>query len=385
MLDLFYSSNEIRCAFYDLDLPLMIATLKEKDAFVVLENDNSLKEFSSMFSPALMHHKFCVLDGKVVTTGSMNPTERDNYFNNNNLVIIRSEALSKNYLDEWEEVFQGRFSQGKLVKNPIIYVGEIKIENYFCPEDNCKGHVIDVLKTANRSIYFMTFSFTDSDIGNLLWNKEYAGLDVKGIFEKSQLSEYSVYEDLKHFSIIDKNKYNMHNKVFIIDEKIVVTGSFNPSKNANERNEENVLIIHDENIAMKYAAEFRRLWEKNEELPSVPARVMLSRVLYDAQGSDAGKEYVEIENIGDEIEYLDYYSLSDNKTNDRLDGAIAPGEVITLNPGFDLKNSEGMLYLNHNGVVVDYVYWEGLWSLEGKEGVPIVRSDTKIIGEGAWK
>ena len=60
--------------------------------------------------------------------------------------------------------------------------------------------------------------------------------------------------------IKDKNKFMMHHKVFIIDKKIVVTGSFNPTGNGDTNNDENILIIHDEGVAQKYLKEFERVW-----------------------------------------------------------------------------------------------------------------------------
>ncbi|MFH1064425.1 MAG: phospholipase D-like domain-containing protein [Candidatus Woesearchaeota archaeon] len=52
----------------------------------------------------------------------------------------------------------------------------------------------------------------------------------------------------------------MHHKVFIIDEKVVVTGSFNPSSNADKNNDENLLIIHDPIVAAEFLEEFERVW-----------------------------------------------------------------------------------------------------------------------------
>ena len=54
----------------------------------------------------------------------------------------------------------------------------------------------------------------------------------------------------------------MHHKVIIIDEKIVITGSYNFSRSAEERNDENVLIIHNAEVAEKYFAEFERVLTK---------------------------------------------------------------------------------------------------------------------------
>ena len=57
----------------------------------------------------------------------------------------------------------------------------------------------------------------------------------------------------------DNNKGTMHHKVFIIDGKIVATGSFNPTKNGDIRNDENLVIIHDESIAKQFLNEFKRV------------------------------------------------------------------------------------------------------------------------------
>ena len=52
--------------------------------------------------------------------------------------------------------------------------------------------------------------------------------------------------------------------MFIIDDKIVITGSMNPSKNGNEKNDENILIIHNPEIGALYREEFERIKEEIE-------------------------------------------------------------------------------------------------------------------------
>ena len=69
----------------------------------------------------------------------------------------------------------------------------------------------------------------------------------------------SQYEKLKEIAQWDNGKGKMHHKVFIIDEKVVITGSMNPSKSGNENNDENVIIIEDEKIAKKYVDEFENI------------------------------------------------------------------------------------------------------------------------------
>jgi phosphatidylserine/phosphatidylglycerophosphate/cardiolipin synthase-like enzyme len=383
IIELIDSSVDIKCAFYDLDLPELIDKLKQKNVYVILEDKNALEEFDTGYSYALMHNKFCVFDNSTVLTGSMNPTERGNYYNNNNLVIIESKTLAQNYLDEFDELDNDEYGTGQTVDNPIVMLGDTKVESYFCPEDNCKLRVINTLHTANESIYFMTFSFTDEDIGNLLWNKDYLGLNVKGILEKKQISDYSRYDDLKEFSIIDKNKYTFHHKVFIIDEKIVITGSYNPTKNANENNDENILIIHDKGIAKKFIDEFNKQYEFEISLPLEVSEIIINKVLYDVVGSDKGNEFIELKNIGNSNIDLGYYFLTDNKTNLRLNGTLDINQTITIVPKFSLKNSNGQLFLKKHHEIIDYVYWEGIWDLSADEGEVLVRKNT-LIDRISW-
>jgi len=384
IIDLVDLSTDIKCAFYDLDLEPLIDKLKQKDAEVIIEDKNALKIFSTGYSSALMHNKFCIFDNEIILTGSMNPTQRGNYYNNNNIVVIKSKYLAQNYLDEFRELKNNEYGTGKKVTYPIIKLGNTVVENYFCPEDNCKLQVINALKSANNSIYFMTYSFTDEDIGNLLYNKDYLGLDVKGILESKQISLYSRWQDLEKFSVKDNNKYTMHHKVFIIDEKIVVTGSYNPTKNANEKNDENILIIHSKEIASEFLEEFNRLYGFSEHVPNKTRSIILNKILYDAAGADKGNEYVELKNTADKVILLDYYFLSNNKTNSRLSSTIAPNQVMRIMPKFPLKNSEGLLILKYGDEIIDFVAWEGLWGLEAKSGELLMREDTSVISETAW-
>ena len=59
----------------------------------------------------------------------------------------------------------------------------------------------------------------------------------------------------------DKNKKNMHHKVFIIDNETVITGSYNPTGSGNYRNDENLIIIRNKDIAKGFVEEFEFLWQ----------------------------------------------------------------------------------------------------------------------------
>ena len=264
----------IHCATFELNLPRVVSLLdnKSEDIDVKIVVDDAYYDGLENLSwvrhdgkQGLMHNKFCIVDGKEIYTGSFNPTKNCAYKNNNNMLVIESRYLSQNYEEEFEELWAGKFGKGDRVAFPKIVYNNMTIQNYFCPEDNCRERVRAEIMRANKSIYFLAFSFTDDYIGQDLVLRYNEGIDVRGVFEKTKISDYSEYHLLEYQGIdvrLDKNKYNMHNKVFIIDNRTVITGSFNPSGNANYDNDENILIIEDEGIAKEYLEEFWRVWNQ---------------------------------------------------------------------------------------------------------------------------
>ena len=272
LVDLLDSAEEsIHCAVYELDLEPLQQKLVEKSQEIevqVVTDDHYLKEFNHPFvkidgKNGLMHNKFCVIDNLKIYTGSMNPTNNCAFKNNNNLLVIESKVLAQNYEAEFQEMWKGIFKKGDKVLNPLVLLqtspDTIKIKNYFCPEDQCESRIKEELYLANKSIYFLTFSFTSDSIANVLLNKNTReGVEVRGVMEAggSNGEMLTLLNKTGFEAVKDANKYKMHHKVFIIDEKIVITGSMNPTGNGNRGNDENILIIESEEIAKRFKEEF---------------------------------------------------------------------------------------------------------------------------------
>jgi phospholipase D len=62
---------------------------------------------------------------------------------------------------------------------------------------------------------------------------------------------------------IDKVSGITHNKVIIIDEQKVITGSFNFTNAADKRNAENVIIINNKSVAKEYLNNWQKRYAKN--------------------------------------------------------------------------------------------------------------------------
>jgi phosphatidylserine/phosphatidylglycerophosphate/cardiolipin synthase-like enzyme len=225
----------------------------------------------------LMHNKFLIIDNKFVWTGSFNATDRCSYYNDNNAIIFYSPQLAKYFNDEFKEMFYlGKFGPNSpKYKEPLPKIiindknaGLIEVEAHFAPDIDITKQILEALSTSKESIYFMAFSFTKEEIADMLISKHNKGIKIEGIFEFSQVDSYSKFDTLQKAGISvfkDKNKYNLHHKVFIIDKEIVITGSANFSNNAVKRNDENILIIKNKNIALTYFNEFMRIMERTKD------------------------------------------------------------------------------------------------------------------------
>jgi len=224
----------------------------------------------------IMHNKFVVVDDTWVWTGSWNLTENCTYRNNNNAVLITSPHLAADYATEFEELFNGQFGPTSPKNTPypsvVIEVPEkslqVPVEVYFAPEDKVASHLIPVLSAARESVRFMAFSFTSSDIADALISLARRGVSVEGVVEeRSADAAYGQYSRLEEAGIPvwkDGNPYLLHPKVFIVDGETVVLGSYNFSGNAEKDNDENLLIIHNAEVAQAFLEEYGRVWQQAE-------------------------------------------------------------------------------------------------------------------------
>lgn len=214
----------------------------------------------------LMHNKFMILNKTTVWTGSWNYTVNGTYRNNNNALMLRSRRVVDAYQAEFDEMFTRKeFGSTSTTGNGVSFSQDgTPIEILFAAEDDTIGALTREIQNSQKSIRFMAFVFSLSDLRNLIIDKAAAGVQVQGIFEKrSSTATWSALPGLFCAGLQmrqDGNRYVLHHKVFIIDDETVITGSFNFSGNASDTNDENLVIIKDRDLAAQYIAEFDRRW-----------------------------------------------------------------------------------------------------------------------------
>jgi phosphatidylserine/phosphatidylglycerophosphate/cardiolipin synthase-like enzyme len=190
------------------------------------------------------------------------------------MLRFASRQLAADYAHEFEQLFAGRFGTAKTsdTSYPRVRIGKANVEVNFAPADGVAKYVLQRIAAAKRSIHFMTFSYTSSAIADAMVAQAQAGLPVQGVFERQNAGGTgSAFSRLRQGGVDvleDGNCYILHHKVIIIDERTVISGSYNFTNSAEKDNDENLVIVDDSALARAYLDEFERVYAQAQ----APAR-----------------------------------------------------------------------------------------------------------------
>ncbi len=287
ILDAIQSARtSIDLAIYSFSQPQIASVLLDAQkrgvkVRLVMESDNLGKEIPRKLLAAgipivgdgqdsLMHDKFMVVDGVTVLTGSVNYTQSGLMEDNNFLLRVDDSSIADAYSAEFESMFtEKHFGEEDLspTAKTRFSLGSTPVEVYFSPEDGIAARLADLAEGSDRSIHFLAYTFTLDDLGQQLIDISRSGVNVQGVFEGGMLpgSTGSEYDSFRRAGLEirqDGNPNLMHEKLFVIDGNTVVLGSYNFTRAADERNDENLLVIHDSQIASLFESEFQRVFQK---------------------------------------------------------------------------------------------------------------------------
>jgi phosphatidylserine/phosphatidylglycerophosphate/cardiolipin synthase-like enzyme len=149
------------------------------------------------------------------------------------------------------------FFWGPLAQAIEVDIGRVPpIEVYFSPHNGATAAIVREIDRARSEIYVQAYSFTSAPIAQALLHAYKRGIKVEVILDKSQKTgRYSSSTFLMNARIptyIDSDHAIAHNKIILIDRSIVITGSFNFTKAAEEKNAENLLIIRSKELVKPY-------------------------------------------------------------------------------------------------------------------------------------
>jgi phosphatidylserine/phosphatidylglycerophosphate/cardiolipin synthase-like enzyme len=156
-----------------------------------------------------------------------------------------------------------------LVSINLASMAHAESKVYFSPNGGCQAAVISKINDAHKSIYVAMYSFTSREIANALAAAKERHVKVKVILDTFEIkdrfskSRYLINKDINLKFHMGNGL--MHNKFAVIDGRTVLTGSFNWTVTADTKNDENLLVITDKELAQKYVKQFNRLWAKSGE------------------------------------------------------------------------------------------------------------------------
>jgi phosphatidylserine/phosphatidylglycerophosphate/cardiolipin synthase-like enzyme len=154
------------------------------------------------------------------------------------------------------------FFPGPAARAIDVEIGRVPpVEVYFSPHDGVTAAIVREIGQARSEIRVQAYSFTSAPIAEALLKAHRRGINVEVILDKSQRTQkYSSSTFLAHAHIptyIDAQHAIAHNKIIIIDRSVVITGSFNFTKAAEEKNAENLIIIRSKELAKPYLENWR--------------------------------------------------------------------------------------------------------------------------------
>jgi len=259
----------------------------------------------------LMHHKFIVIDGKKVVTGSANFTlsgihgdfdNAESRGNANHLLVINTPELAQVFTQEfnhlWGDGVGGKKDSLFGVKKPfreekIISLGNNIITVKFSPtspkypyEKTTNGLINATLTKANNSVDLALFVFSEQKIADILEQESQTGVKIKALIDPNfAFQYYSEGLDLLGVALGRNCRYEkdnnpwekplktvgipslpegdkLHHKFAVIDNLTIITGSHNWSNAGNHTNDETLLIINNPLITQHFNQEFNRLYSQ---------------------------------------------------------------------------------------------------------------------------
>ena len=226
-------------------------------------------DINSSMANNIMHNKFYIFDNKTVITGSANLSHTDmSEYNTNSIIVIHSEEAAKIYTAEFEQMYKGKFHLDKSKsERKSISFGSTFLDIYFSPQDkSLKNGVIPLINNSKKYIYVPTFLITDKKVTEAIINAKKRGVEVKIIVDALNASAiHSKHKELRDNGISVKTENyagKMHSKSMVIDDMYTVIGSMNFSNSGENKNDENMVIIKDSEIAKFYKNFFLYQWNR---------------------------------------------------------------------------------------------------------------------------
>ncbi|MEY4436313.1 MAG: hypothetical protein RLY41_594 [Pseudomonadota bacterium] len=136
---------------------------------------------------------------------------------------------------------------------------------YFTPPVGAAAAIVRTIDASEREVLVQAYGFTHNAIAQALVRAHQRGVKVYVLLDKkSEKTNRYVIDMLTQAQVdlrYDGKHAIAHNKVMVIDESVVITGSFNFTNSAETRNAENLLLLKSGELARRYKSEWQIHWD----------------------------------------------------------------------------------------------------------------------------
>jgi phosphatidylserine/phosphatidylglycerophosphate/cardiolipin synthase-like enzyme len=214
------------------------------------------------FNPKIFHQKFALRDYRrgraskpgnpALLSGSANFTFTDTHRNLNHVFVFKSSAVCRQYEVEFDELSLGRFGRQIHGDVPKLFdLGGIPAKILFAPEHTPELEIMKQMLKGSKEVYFAIFTFAGSSgIDDTMVALARGDMKVCGVLDRAQAAHgWAAPKTMKHKNITlfqpkkTSGVRKLHHKLMVIDERVVVAGSFNYTQPANDYNDENIFVL----------------------------------------------------------------------------------------------------------------------------------------------
>jgi phosphatidylserine/phosphatidylglycerophosphate/cardiolipin synthase-like enzyme len=217
------------------------------------------------FNPKIFHQKFILRDysdGKAtkpgnpaLLTGSANFTVTDTHVNLNHVIVFHSAYVCRQYEIEFAQLRLGQFGRGWHGDIPSTYdLGGVPVKVLFAPDHTPELELMKQMLKGQTEAVFAIFTFAGSSgVDDTMLALARGGMKIRGVLDPGQAAhDWAATKTMIHPNIelfvprrtgVFKTLRKLHHKLMVVDETIVVAGSFNYTQPANDFNDENLFVL----------------------------------------------------------------------------------------------------------------------------------------------
>jgi phosphatidylserine/phosphatidylglycerophosphate/cardiolipin synthase-like enzyme len=219
-------------------------------------------EVKGDFNPQIFHQKFVLRDYRngratspgnpALLSGSANFTLTDTHRNLNHVFVFRSSSVCRQYELEIEQLKLGRFGREIHGDVPKVFdLGGIPTKVLFAPVHTPELEIMKQMLKGEHEVCFAIFTFAGSSgIDDTMLSLARGGMTITGAVDRGQAAQgWAAPKTMSdpRISLFQPTKASgvrkLHHKLMVIDERIVVAGSFNYTEPANDYNDENIFVL----------------------------------------------------------------------------------------------------------------------------------------------